>query len=138
MATRGGSWEQPGAGHIVVATLTGRAYIGAMAMTDEEAVKRHLYPGRRYTMGVQATYLGGDILEPRFAAEAVREHPLVTVPDRILAFGGTWFFLLFLLQAVAEFTNALPNSLANAAYSLAAAFVLTVAVTRWGWPTSGT
>jgi hypothetical protein len=59
------------------------------------------------------------------------ESPPATVPDRILAFGGVWFFFLFLLQAVAEFTHILPMSLANVAYSLAVAIGVTAVSACW-------
>jgi hypothetical protein len=142
--SKGGASWQPGRASagaarqasFVVAVLTDRAYIGVMAMTDEKALKRRIYPGERYTVGLQATYMGDDALHAQFGADIAPEAPPAAVLEQILGFGGLWFFCLFLLQAVAEFTNALPMSLANVAYSLAIAIGLTACLARWHRTTS--
>jgi hypothetical protein len=143
--SKGGASWQPGRASagaarqasFVVAVLTDRAYIGVMAMTDEKALKRRIYPGERYTVGLQGTHMGADPLHAQFGAEIAPELLPASASDRILTFGGLWFFSLFLLQALAEFTNALPMSLANVAYSLAIAIGLTAGLARWHRTTSG-
>ncbi len=42
----------------------------------------------------------------------------------VLQFGGIWFFCLFLLQSLAEFTHVIPLGWANVAYALAATVAL--------------